>query len=158
MTQTTIAITPAAAPFDFAPLLAPGLPAPAIKWNGFPRYNFVGGHNDAEQVPVAGPDRGGNVGARARRPYACELWLGKRPAGLSAAARVFGRQTQGRRRHFLRGDEILITSGSLQGIELVNGILLSRGDTVLIEQVTYFGSLNRLVRLGVNPDRNSPRP
>ena len=48
-------------------------------------------------------------------------------------------------------DEILITSGSLQGIELVNGILLSRGDTVLIEQVTYFGSLNRLVRLGVNP-------
>ncbi len=46
---------------------------------------------------------------------------------------------------------ILITSGSLQGIELVNGILLSRGDTVLIEQVTYFGSLNRLVRLGVNP-------
>ena len=31
MTQTTTAITPAAAPFDFAPLLAPGLPAPAVK-------------------------------------------------------------------------------------------------------------------------------
>ena len=47
-------------------------------------------------------------------------------------------------------DEILITSGSLQGIELVNGVLLSRGDTVITEQVTYFGSLNRLARLGVN--------
>ena len=35
MTQTTTAITPAAAPFDFAPLLASGLPAPAVKWNGF---------------------------------------------------------------------------------------------------------------------------
>src|SRR5580658_9285181 len=40
------------APFDFAPLLAAGLPAPAAKWNGFPKYNFVGGHNDASQVPV----------------------------------------------------------------------------------------------------------
>ena len=38
--------------FDFAPLLAPGTPAPAVKWNGFPKYNFIGGHNDAEQVPV----------------------------------------------------------------------------------------------------------
>ena len=47
-------------------------------------------------------------------------------------------------------DEILITSGSLQGIELVNGVLLSRGDTVITEQVTYFGSLNRLARLGVH--------
>src|SRR6185312_14329369 len=40
------------APFDFAPLLATGLPAPAAKWNGFPKYNFVGGHNDGEHVPV----------------------------------------------------------------------------------------------------------
>ena len=47
-------------------------------------------------------------------------------------------------------DEILITSGSLQAIELVNGVLLSRGDTVITEQVTYFGSLNRLTRLGVH--------
>ncbi len=40
------------APFDFAPLLAPGTPAPAVKWNGFPKYNFIGGHNDAKHVPV----------------------------------------------------------------------------------------------------------
>src|SRR5262249_11125970 len=47
-------------------------------------------------------------------------------------------------------DQILITSGSLQALDLVNGILLNRGDTVLIEQETYQGSLNRLTRLGVN--------
>src|SRR5258708_12638122 len=46
------ASTTAASDFDFAPLLAAGLPAPAIKWNGFPKYNFAGGHNDAAQVPV----------------------------------------------------------------------------------------------------------
>src|SRR6266852_2018887 len=38
--------------FDFASLLAPGLPPPAAKWTGFPKYNFVGGHNDADQLPV----------------------------------------------------------------------------------------------------------
>src|SRR5262249_25447401 len=48
-------------------------------------------------------------------------------------------------------DELLITSGSLQGIDLINALFLARGDTVLIEQETYFGSLNRLTRLGVNP-------
>ena len=42
----------AAKPFDFAPLLPAGLPAPAARWNGFPKYNFTGGHNDAAQVPV----------------------------------------------------------------------------------------------------------
>ena len=46
-------------------------------------------------------------------------------------------------------DEILITSGSLQAIDLVNGILLAPGDTVLIEQETYQGALTRLARLGV---------
>jgi 2-aminoadipate transaminase len=46
-------------------------------------------------------------------------------------------------------DEILITSGSLQALDLVNGILLKRGDTVIIEQATYQGALTRLQRLGV---------
>src|SRR5712675_1093611 len=144
------ASTTATRPFDFAPLVPAGLPAPAIKWNGFPKYNFTGGHNDAAQVPVdeliaaatavlkregrtlatygleSGP-----LGYRRLRQFLVEKL--KRDAGISCTA-----------------DEILITSGSLQGIELVNGVLLSRGDTVLVEQVTYFGSLNRLARLGVN--------
>src|SRR2546430_17085248 len=40
------------ASFDFTPLLAPSLPAPADKWTGFPKYNFIGGNNDADPVPV----------------------------------------------------------------------------------------------------------
>jgi 2-aminoadipate transaminase len=46
-------------------------------------------------------------------------------------------------------DQILITSGSLQALDLVNGVLLAPGDTVLIEQETYQGALTRLARLGV---------
>ncbi len=136
--------------FDFAPLLAEGLPPAAGKWTGFPRYNFVGGNNDPDQVPV---DRllaastavltregatlstyGLNSGPLGYRPLR-EFLVGKlkRDAGISCMA-----------------DEILITSGSLQGLDLVNGILTSPGDTVLIEQECYQGSITRLVRRGVN--------
>ncbi len=47
-------------------------------------------------------------------------------------------------------DEILITSGSLQALDLVNGILLDRGDTIITEAATYQGALNRWTRLGVH--------
>ena len=48
-----------AATFDFAPLLPAGLPPPAARWTGSAKYNFTGGNNDADQVPVEGSDRGG---------------------------------------------------------------------------------------------------
>jgi DNA-binding transcriptional MocR family regulator len=44
-------------------------------------------------------------------------------------------------------DEILITSGSLQGLDLVNHVLLSPGDTVIVEQMTYGGAGQTRLRL-----------
>src|SRR3982750_605530 len=55
----------------------------------------------------------------------------KRDAGIETAA-----------------DEVLIVSGSLQALDLVNAMLLARGDTVIVERDTYQGALNRLTRLG----------
>ena len=47
-------------------------------------------------------------------------------------------------------DDLMIVSGSLQALDLVNQTLLARGDTVIVEQDSYQGALNRLTRLGVN--------
>jgi len=135
---------------DLTSLLAPGLPPPTAKWSGFAKYNFVGGHNDASQLPLDGLIasatsvlrregrtlanyglESGPLGYLRLREFLVDKL--KRDAGISCAA-----------------DEILITSGSLQAIDLINALLLDRGDTVLVEKVTYFGSLNRLTRLGVN--------
>ena len=137
-------------PFDFTPLLARGLPAPAPQWTGFPEYNFTGGHNDAEQLPVdelvvaaaAVLEREGVTLAT----YGLESGpLGYRPLRQFLAAKL--QRSAGIR---CDQDEIMVTSGSLQAIDLVNGVLLDRGDTVLIEQDTYGGALTRLDRLGVN--------
>ncbi len=38
----------------------------------------------------------------------------------------------------------------MQGLDLVNSLLLAKGDTVLIEQETYAGALTKLTKLGVN--------
>ena len=45
---------------------------------------------------------------------------------------------------------MLITSGSGQGLDLVNRVMLNRGDTVILEEFTYGGALTKLQRLGVN--------
>ena len=46
-------------------------------------------------------------------------------------------------------DDILLVSGSLQALDLANGALLARGDTVICEKDTYQGTLTRFMRLGV---------
>ena len=41
-------------PFDFSPLLPAGLPQPAAKWTGLAKYNFTGGNNDSDELPLDG--------------------------------------------------------------------------------------------------------
>ena len=48
-------------------------------------------------------------------------------------------------------DRVPITSGSNQGLDLVNGMFLCPGDTVLVEQFSYGGALARLRSLGARP-------
>src|ERR1700755_2635642 len=135
--------------FDFAPLLRPNLPPPAVRWTGAAKYNFTGGNNDADEVPVeqliaaatsALKREGRNLatyglttGPQGYRPLR-EFLVGKlqRDAGIACSP-----------------DDILLVSGSLQALDLVNGALLTRGDTVICEQDTYQGTLTRFMRLGV---------
>ncbi len=140
----------AADTFDYTGLLRPDLPPPAVKWGGFPKYNFVGGHNDPESVPV-----GGLIAA------ACSV-LEREGKTLSTYGLESGSLGYLPLRQFIANklakdagltcsaDEILITSGSLQGLDLVNHVLLSPGDTVIIEKATYGGAITRLKRIGVN--------
>ena len=47
-------------------------------------------------------------------------------------------------------EDILVTSGSGQALDLINDILLESGDTVIMEVFTYQGAMNRLRARGVN--------
>ena len=136
--------------FDFTPLLPAGLPAPAAKWTGLAKFSFVGGNNDPDQVPV-----GGLIAA-------VDAVLRREGKGLATYNLAHGPQGYRPLREFLTAklkrdagiactvDDLLIVSGSLQALDLVNQTLLARGDTVIVEQETYQGALNRLSRLGVS--------
>ena len=138
------------APFDFAPLLAAGLPPPAARWNGFPRYNFVGGHNDAEHLPVEALTAAANAVLTREGRNLATYGLASGPQGYRPLREFLVAKLKRDAGMTCTADQILVTSGSLQALDLVNGILLNRGDTVIIEQESYHGSLNRLTRLGVN--------
>ena len=135
---------------DFAPLLAPGLPPPAVKFNGFPKYNFTGGHNDGEQIPLDAIVKAANdVLTREGRTLAT-YGLESGPQGYRRLREFLAQKLKRTAGISCDAGEILITSGSLQALDLVNGILLARGDTIITEAETYQGALNRWTRLGVN--------
>jgi 2-aminoadipate transaminase len=137
-------------PFDFAPLLRPGLPAPAAKWTGYSKYNFIGGDNDPDHVPVEGLIAAVTAVLEREGSTLATYRLESGPLGYRALRDFLVTKLKADAGISCNSDDILITSGSLQAIDLVNGVLLAPDDTVLIEQETYQGALTRLARLGVN--------
>ena len=138
------------APFDFAPLLAPGTPAPAVKWNGFPKYNFIGGHNDAKNVPVDALIDAATAVLKREGATLATYGLNSGPLGYRPLREFLADKLKGHAGIECSPDEILITSGSMQGLDLINSLLIAKGDTVLIEQETYGGALTKLNKLGAN--------
>lgn len=134
--------------FDYSSLLRPDLPPPAARWNGFPAYNFVGGHNDADAVPVGAlADAAARVLAREGRDLA-RYGLQSGPQGYRPLREFLAASLGARTGMRVTPDEVLIVSGSLQALDLVNAVLVAPGDTVIVEEATYQGTLTRLRRLG----------
>ena len=136
--------------FDFTPLLPAGLPAPAARWTGLAKYSFVGGNNDPDQVPVDGLIEAVNAVLKREGKNLATYNLAHGPQGYRPLREFLTTKLRRDAGIDCAADDILIVSGSLQALDLVNQSLLARGDTVLIEQESYQGSLNRLTRLGVN--------
>ena len=138
------------ATFDFAPLLPAGLPAPAAKWTGLAKYSFIGGNNDPDQVPVEGLIDAVNAVLKREGKTLATYGLASGPQGYLPLREFLSAKFKRDAGIACVADDILLVSGSLQALDLVNATLLAHGDTVIIEQDTYQGALTRLSRLGVN--------
>src|SRR5581483_5569324 len=119
-------------------------------WKGLAKYSFVGGNNDPDQVPVDALIKAMNdVLAREGRDLAT-YGLASGPQGYRPLREFLAKKLKRAAGIGCAADDILLTSGSLQALDLVNGIFLARGETAIIEQECYQGSINRLTRLGAN--------
>lgn len=149
--------------FDYAALFRKDVAEPGARWGGFPKYNFVGGHNDPFQIPVDGLIEAAAVALRQEGRNLALYTLGHGPLGYEGLRDFLAEKLARWRGIGATRDDILITIGSGQGIELVNRILLDPGDTVIVEEFAYFGALAKLRKLGVNIvglplDREGLRP
>ncbi len=76
--------------------------------------------------------------------------LGQNPLGFEGLRQVVKEKVARTRGIATSTDNVLITSGSLQGIDLVNQVLLQSGDTVILEEFTYSAAISKLKKLGVH--------
>lgn len=134
--------------FDFTPILADNLPPAAVPWAGYPRHNFVGGHVDRETVPVEDLITAITRQLRQKGPELAKYFTDSGPQGLTDLRDYVARKMTDLRGTPTTPDQVLITSGSLQGLDLVNDALLNPGDTVIIEENTYGGMLPKIARHG----------
>jgi len=122
----------------------------AIEWNGYPRFNFIGGHNDSENIPVVSLRESiDNVILKEGKTLA-KYGLESGPQGYIPLRSFISSQLKNSASINCSEKEILVVSGSLQALDLVNTTFLKRGDTVIIEEENYGGTISRLKRLGVN--------
>lgn len=145
--------------FDITKLLRPDLPPAAAKWTGLSEFYFIGGNNDAGAVPTQGLiDAATRVLSREGRTLA-NYGLESGPMGYRPLREFIVKKLARDAGIHCEVDEVLITSGSLHGLDLVNGVFIAPGDTVVIEKMTYGGTITRLNRLkakiiGVDVDRD----
>ncbi|MBS0560648.1 MAG: PLP-dependent aminotransferase family protein [Proteobacteria bacterium] len=135
-------------PFDAARLLARDLPAPAPRWTGFPRFNFIGGHNDPGQVPAEALAEAAAAAIRREGQKLALYNLAQGPQGYERLRDFVAEKLRSHRGVQATREDVLITSGSGQGIDLVSRLFVERGDTVLVEEYCYQGALNRFRNMG----------
>ena len=135
---------------DYSTLFNKNLPSPSGKWQGHPKYNFIGGHSDQDLVPMNEfIESAANVFKGDPRNIAMYNFEGG-PQGILSLRNFLVSKLSAERGIDITSEEILITSGSGQAIELINEILLDEGDTVIVESFTFSGALSYLRRRGVN--------
>ncbi len=137
-------------PFEFASLLSPAATNTAKPFSGYPPYHFTGGNIDEPTVPVeALADAVGKV-IREKGHAMAKYGMDSGPQGDLSLREFICDCLKRRNSMTVKPQEVLLTAGSLQAMDLVNKALLSKGDVVLLEAANYSGALSRLDALGVD--------
>ncbi|MEL7464719.1 MAG: PLP-dependent aminotransferase family protein [Pseudomonadota bacterium] len=133
--------------FDYATHAAAKAEAP--RWGGFPKYNFVGGHNDEASVPVDALRAAADAVLKREGSTLGTYFLQSGPLGYRPLREYIAAKQKKYAGMDLDPDEILVTSGSLQAMDLVNAALAGPGDVAILEESNYGGAYPKLDRLGV---------
>jgi 2-aminoadipate transaminase len=101
-------------------------------------YEFGGGVPDPDTFPIEGLQQ---AASEALAHGGRDLVLYPGPLGFDGLRQVVAHRFQVYERLEAQLDNIMITSGSMQAIQLLSEILLDPGDIVVVEGLCYMGSL-----------------
>ncbi|WP_340108367.1 PLP-dependent aminotransferase family protein [Pikeienuella sp. HZG-20] len=134
--------------FDFSAFTRKDLPPPPPPWTGFPEFNFVGGHNDEGSVPVEAFRAAADAVLKREGATLGTYFLQSGPLGYRPLREFLSAKLKRAAGIEADPDEIMLTSGSLQAIDLINAAMLEPGDAVIVEESNYGGVFPRLDRAG----------
>lgn len=136
--------------FAYVDRFTSGLPEPAPRWAGFPKYNFIGGHNDPVEIPRDALAEAAAAVLRREGDKLAMYNLSHGPLGYRGLREFVADKLSRHRGISASADGVLITSGSGQGIDLVSRLLLSPGDSVIVEDFSYGGAISKFRRSGLD--------
>jgi len=112
-----------AAALDFSKLYSTDLPAPAPRWAPFPKYYFVGGNNDPEEIPIEGLIEAAASVLRREGSKLAIYNLGLGPQGYPGLRQFVADKLKQQRGIQASVDDVSILTGSGQGIDMISKLL-----------------------------------
>ena len=133
--------------FAYSNLYTKDLPPPTPRWGGFPPYYFIGGNNDPTLIPCDLLAEAASSVLRREGASLAIYNLGEGPQGYPRLRDFVASKLAARRDMNCTRDDVVITSGSGQGIDMVCKLLADRGDTII---VSYGGAITKFRKMGLN--------
>ncbi|MCC6716944.1 MAG: PLP-dependent aminotransferase family protein [Acetobacteraceae bacterium] len=132
----------------FASHMAKGAPPPAARFTGFAEYYFIGGNNDPTQIPTEMLAKAAETVIKRDGHLIAIYNMGLGPLGYPPLRKFVADKMQRHRGVTADAANILITTGSNQGIDLVVAAMLNPGDVVVLEEHCYSSSISRFKKSG----------
>ena len=135
-------------PNRFAAHAASSAPAPTARFTGFAEYYFIGGNNDPTQIPTDMLARAAQDVIKRDGHLIAIYNMGLGPLGYPPLRKFVADKMASHRGVTADPENILITTGSNQGIDLVVAAMLNPGDVVVLEEHCYASSITRFKKAG----------
>ena len=134
--------------FATATRFAATAPAPAARFTGLSEFYFIGGNNDPTQIPTDLLAKAADTVIRRDGHLIAMYNLGLGPLGYPPLRDFVADKMRRHRGIDADRENILITTGSNQGIDLVVAAMLNPGDVVVLEEHCYASSITRFKKAG----------
>ena len=136
--------------FDFTSSLSSNATNKAARWKNIPPFHFIGGNIDEPSVPAEALADAVSTALRREGNAMGKYGMNSGPQGNLALREFIVKNLKDKAATEASADDVLVTTGSMQAMELVFDAFLDKGDTIILEGANYGGAISAFKRRGIN--------